>query len=245
MLCSVVCVLACCCCCCCGLLLVIGVSAYAVSIALVLSYLLVASGIKCFFFSLSLSLFLFALRLSHAPRVHIRNVLVCTGTTRTRVSTCARVSKAMCCTHTPCRTHIFSDTCSLRAVQTPRARTAQGVCGAHVISPHLTFSLSLCFIHRPCCSRTVTSTLRSCLHPPCRTVPDPKAQVKRTCARAARSLATWLTPRTPQVMSPKEFDKFTSADGDTTTSTIQTTITSLTSRKSHMGTLDCSVFPQR
>ena len=36
------CVVACCCCCCCGLLLVIGVSAYAVCVALVLSYLLVA-----------------------------------------------------------------------------------------------------------------------------------------------------------------------------------------------------------
>ena len=55
MLCSVVCVLACCCCCCCGLLLVIGVSAYAVSIALVLSCLLVACGTKFFFLSLSSS----------------------------------------------------------------------------------------------------------------------------------------------------------------------------------------------
>ena len=36
------CVVACCCCCCCGLLLVIGVSAYAFCVALVLLYLLVA-----------------------------------------------------------------------------------------------------------------------------------------------------------------------------------------------------------
>ena len=40
------CVFACCCCCRCGLLLVIGVSAYTVSVAPVLSHLLVACGIK-------------------------------------------------------------------------------------------------------------------------------------------------------------------------------------------------------
>ena len=41
-----------------------------------------------------------------------------------------------CCTHTPCGTHIFL-TCSLRGVQTSRARVAQGVCSAHVTSLHL------------------------------------------------------------------------------------------------------------
>ena len=55
-----------------------------------------------------------------------------------------------------------------------------------------------CFIRRPCCSRTVTSTLRSRLHLPCRTVPDPKARVNCTSARAAMSLATWPIPRTLQ-----------------------------------------------
>ena len=59
-----------------------------------------------------------------------------------------------------------------------------------------------CFIRRPCCSRTVTSTPRSCLHLPCRTVPDPEARVQRTSTRAARSLANWPIPRTPQVVSP-------------------------------------------
>ena len=59
-----------------------------------------------------------------------------------------------------------------------------------------------CFIRRPCCSRTVTSTPPSRLHLPCRTVPDPNACAERTSARAARSLATWPIPRTPLAMSP-------------------------------------------
>ena len=44
------------------------------------------------------------------------------------------------CTQTPCRTHIFLTHFPCVA-QTSRTRTAQGVCSAHVISPHLTFSL--------------------------------------------------------------------------------------------------------
>ena len=43
---------------------------------------------------------------------------------------------------------------------------------------------------------------------------------------------------------PKEFDKITSVDGDTTPSTIGTTTAPLTSRKPHARRLDCSVFPQ-
>ena len=37
-----------------------------------------------------------------------------------------------------------------------------------------------CFIRLLCCSRTVTSRPHSCLHSLCRTVPNPKARVKRT-----------------------------------------------------------------
>ena len=54
-----------------------------------------------------------------------------------------------------------------------------------------------CFIHRPCCSRTVTLTPRFRLHRLRRALPEPKARVKRTSARAPRSLATWPIPRTP------------------------------------------------
>ena len=85
-------------------------------------------------------------------------------------------------------------TYSLRDVQT-RTRLALGVCSAHVMSLH--FSLSIRMFHPPC-SRTVTSTPRFRLHLPCRAVPGPQARVKRTSARAARSLASWPIQRTPQ-----------------------------------------------
>ena len=108
-------------------------------------------------------------------------------------------------THTPCRTHIFL---------THFPCVAKGVCSA----PYLSISPSpfSCFIRLFCCSRTVTSRPHSCLYSLCRTVPDPKARVKHTSARAAGSLATWPIPRTPQGCQPKEFDKISSPDGDTT-----------------------------
>ena len=43
-------------------------------------------------------------------------------------------------THSVSHAHFFSDTFSLRGVQTSRTRVAQGVCSSHVTSPHLTFS---------------------------------------------------------------------------------------------------------
>ena len=93
-LCSVVCVVACCCCCVCGLLLVSGVSVLAVIIAFVLSYLLVACGIKCFFSlssssSPSLSLTPPCVDSKHL-RVCIQHAPVFAGNTRTCVSTCTR-----------------------------------------------------------------------------------------------------------------------------------------------------------
>ena len=106
------------------------------------------------------------------------------------------------CTHSVSHAH-FSDTVSLRDVQTSRTRRAQGVCSAHVKPLHLALSIFSCFIRLLCCSRTVTLTPRSRLHLPCRTVPDPKARVQRTSARAVRSLASWLIPRTQQVMRPR------------------------------------------
>ena len=106
----------------------------------------------------------FCLRISH-PRSG--NYCVCDGG----------------CTHTPCRHAHFSDTFSLHRVHTWLMVFA-------VRMSYLSISPSpfSCFICRLCCSRTVTSTLRSCLHLPCRTVPDLKAWVKRTSARAPRSL---------------------------------------------------------
>ena len=102
------------------------------------------------------------------------------------------------CTHSVSHAH-FSDTFSLRGVQTSRTRMAQGVlqCACPL---HLTLSIlmfpppSLLFPdgHFETTFPTLTSA------PSCRTVPDPKARVWRTSARAAESLATWPIPRTPQ-----------------------------------------------
>ena len=136
-------------------------------------------------------------------------------------------------THTPCRTHIFL---------THFPCVAKGVCSA----PHLSISPSplSCFIRLFCCSRTVTSRPHSCLHSLCRTVPDPKARVKHTSARAAGSLATWPIPRTPQVVSPKSSTRFLLQTETRRLSTIRTTTTPLTFRKSRARTLDCSGFQQ-
>ena len=68
------------------------------------------------------------------------------------------------------------------------------------------------------------------LHRLRRTVPDPKARVQRTSARAARSLAPWPTPRTPQVMSPRSSTRSLPWMMTRCSSTIRTTI-SPTSRK--------------
>ena len=111
------------------------------------------------------------------------------------------------CALTPCRTHIFL-TASLRGVQTSTythgSRCLQCGLSYRSISP----SPFSCFISRPCCSRTVTSKPYSRRHCPRRTFPlILKARVKRTSARAPRSLATWPIPRTPQVMSPRSSTK--------------------------------------
>ena len=145
--------------------------------------------------------------------------------------------------HTPCRTHIFL-TVSVSDVQTSRTRMAPGVCSAHVTSLHLT--LSILMFRLPCCSLAVTSRPPSRLRRPrlpCRTVPDPKAQVKRTSTLAARRLAAWSIPRTPQVMSPKSSTRSLLWTVTRRPSTIRTTITSLTSPKSHARILSSSVFP--
>ena len=61
---------------------------------------------------------------------------------------------------------------------------------------------------------------------------------------AARSLATWPIPHTPQVMSPKSSTRLLLQTETRRLSTIRTTITSLTSRTSHARILNCSVFTQ-
>ena len=135
-----------------------------------------------------------------------------------------------------------------------------------VRTSHLSISPSplSCFIRLPCCSLAVTSRPPSRLRRPrlpCRTVPDPKAQVKRTSVRAARRLAAWSIPRTPQfhqltckVTAGNRESPAAQRTGCVCVSrtglarariflTIRTTITSLTSPKSHARILSSSVFP--
>ena len=100
------------------------------------------------------------------------------------------------CTHTPCRTHIFFAHFPC-ATYRHRVQAWLNIFTVHISYISISPSPFSCFIHRPCCSRTVTSTPRFRLHRLRRALPEPKARVKRTSARAPRSLATWPILRTP------------------------------------------------
>ena len=134
------------------------------------------------------------------------------------------------CTHTLCRTHIFL-THFLCVAYRHRAHAWLKVFA--VRTSHLSISPSpfSCSIRRPCCSRTTTWTPRSCLHLLCRIVPDPKARVWRTSARAVGSLATWPIPRTPQVTSPRSSTRLLLQMVTRCSLKIWTSLKSLTSSK--------------
>ena len=103
-------------------------------------------------------------------------------------------------THSVSHGH-FSYTFSLRGVQTSRARMAQGVCSAHVTSLHLTFSLVM-------------------FHPP--SVQSPHGHLDTSFLSAPSLPNCFRSESAGQAhfhstsCEPKEFDKITSADGDTT-----------------------------
>ena len=71
-----------------------------------------------------------------------------------------------------------------------------------------------------------------------------KAQGMRISARAARSLAIWPSPPSAQNMSPRSSTKSLLWTATRCSLTIQTSMKSLTPRKTHTRTLDCSVFSQ-
>ena len=143
---------------------------------------------------------------------------------------------------------LVARTFSLRDVQTSRTRVAQvsekGVCSVHVAYLHLAFSVLM--IHPPSLlfpHGYFDTTFQSA--PSSSSSPRPKsARVKRTSARASRSSATWLIPRTPQVMSPNSPTRPLLWTVTRRPSTTRTTITLVTSRNPHARTLDSSVFPQ-
>ena len=109
----------------------------------------------------------------------------------------------------------YSDTCSLRGVQTLRTRMAQGVCSTHVTSHHLTFSLlmfhppSLLFPH----GHLDTSLLSAPSLLNCSRSESAGQAHFRMSAEESGYLAD---PTHSTGCEPKEFDKRTSADGDTT-----------------------------
>ena len=117
-----------------------------------------------------------------------------------RVSDTSSSKYSVCdgvCAHTPCRTHIvfahfLCVTCSHRVHAWLKVFA---VCMSYLSISPSPFSR---FIRRLCCSGTVTSTPRSRPHRLRRSLPDPKARVKRTSLRAPGSLATWPIRRSPQ-----------------------------------------------
>ena len=113
------------------------------------------------------------------------------------------------CAHTPCRTHSFSDTFSLRGVPTSRTRMAQGVCSAHIMSHNLTLYIS-CIIHRPCCStRSYRHFVLVCTF-------LVELFQRGSCALPHKQFGYVADSTHSTGHEPKEFDKITSADGDTT-----------------------------
>ena len=95
-----------------------------------------------------------------------------------------------------CRTHICVHIHAWLMAQVSVKKVCC-VCMSHISDSPSPLSW---FIRRPCCSRTVTSTPRSRPHRLRRALPDPKARVKRTSARAPRSLVTWPIPRTSHLL---------------------------------------------
>ena len=110
---------------------------------------------------------------------------------------------------------LFSHTVSLRDEQTSRARMAQGVCSAHVISLHL--ALSILMFHPPSLlfpHSHFDTTVPSAPSSSSFTLPKSAGQTHfRTSAGEFGQLAD---PTRSTSYEPKEFDKITSVDGDTT-----------------------------
>ena len=100
------------------------------------------------------------------------------------------------------RVHSHIRTSSCVCTYTHGPSVWKGLLHVHVVDLHLAFSVS-CLTHL-CCLRTTTlsfSTFPSAQSLP--NLPVLKAQDMRISARAPKSLATWPSPVSTQVMSPK------------------------------------------
>ena len=117
------------------------------------------------------------------------------------------------CTHTPCRTHIFLTHFPCVAYRR-RVHAWRKVFAVRMSYLSISPSPFSCFIRLPCCSLTVISRPPS--HLPCRTVPDPKSAGLAHFRTSGGEFGYLADPTHSTGYEPKEFDKITSADGDTT-----------------------------
>ena len=131
------------------------------------------------------------------------------------------------CTHSVSHPH-FICTFPLRDVQTSRTRMAQGVCSVFVISLHLT--LSILMFHPP--SLLFPHGHFNTTFPSASFVELHQTQKRGSSAPPHERRGVWLPGGSHAL------------DRSRRTSAIRTTIASLTSRKPHARTLDCSVFKQ-
>ena len=112
----------------------------------------------------------------------------------------------------------------------------KGVVSFLFISP----SPFLCFT-RLCCSCTPTLTSPSCPHV-LAVLTCPISAGHAHLRTRTRSLAVWPSPTSTQVMSPTSSTRSLLWTVRRCSLTVQTSMKSLTSRKTHTRTLDCSVF---
>ena len=157
-----------------------------------------------------------------------------------------------------CRTHIFLRTAD--SVRTSRifirvtythgsSSCQQGVCCTCVILLHLAFSClmihpSLLFLRGHFETNPGYDSTDNPIHMILPYFPVLKAQDTRNSAPASRSLATWPSQMQTQAMSPTSSTRSLLWTMTRCSLTIQTSMKSLTSRKTHTRTLDSSVFSQ-
>ena len=160
----------------------------------------------------------------------------------TTVCTTGGVHTLTCCTHSFCYTVCLRTSAYLHAcAHTCMAQGCQKVLCTCVISLHLAFSSLMFHPSLLFFDGHIETTPDFEVHTFLPYLPVPKAQGMRISARAARSLAIWPSPPSTQVMRPKSSTRSLLWTVTRCSFTIQTSMKSLTSRKTHTRTKDCSV----
>ena len=144
----------------------------------------------------------FVVEVSHPGSSDYR---VCHGSAHT-LTCCTHMFLHIACAQSHDAHCVCAHSAHLHACEHTRMpQVSEKVCCMRMSHISISPSLFTCVTLRPCCSLTVSSRPLSRLWRPrlsCRALPDPKARVKRTSARAPRSLATWPSAVLTQVMSP-------------------------------------------